>query len=189
MLPILIKGQPDKELFDESTNEFITVKGTKDQTLELEHSLVSLSKWESKWHKPFLETLNKKQLSTEETIDYIKFMTITKNVEDRVYNNLSKENMMEINEYIQNPMTATTISDRSRKGGRGEILTSEVIYCYMIQLGIPHEFEKWHLNRLMTLIRVCDIKTQPPKKMSKREIMSQNAALNAARRKQLNSKG
>ena len=189
MLPITIPAQPDKEYFDENTREFVTVKGIKEQKLQLEHSLVSLSKWESKWHKPFLETLSKGELSLEETIYYIKCMTLTKNVDDEIYDFIDNDIMKKINNYIQDPMTATTISNNGSRSRNKEIMTAEVIYCYMINLNIPYEFEKWHLNKLMTLIQVCNIKQQPPKKMSKRDIMSRNAALNAARRKQLNSKG
>lgn len=174
---------PAVEMWDEQKNEFIS---RKEQTLQLEHSLVSLSKWESKWNKPFLTNDNK---STEEVIDYIKCMTITQNVDPETYNYLSKDNFNQINNYIQAPMTATTFSkDESRKGGR-EIVTSELIYYWMIALNIPPQYEKWHLNRLLTLVRVCNIKNQPPKKRSKRDTISNYAQLNAARRKQLNSQG
>ena len=174
---------PAAELWDEDKQEFVS---TKEQTLQLEHSLVSLSKWESKWCKAFLTKTDK---TAEETLDYIKCMTITPNVDPNVYNFLTQANMMEINNYIQAPMTATCFNeDKSQKGGR-EVVTSELIYYWMIALNIPFECQKWHINRLLTLIRVCNIKNQPPKKRSKREIMSSNAALNAARRKQLNSRG
>lgn len=174
---------PATELWDEKNCEFVKVK---EQTLQLEHSLVSLSKWESKWHKPFL---SKDEKTGEEILDYIKCMTITQNVDPRAYNFLTRENMEEINRYIADPMTATTFSEKEGgKNGR-EIVTSEVIYYWMVALNIPPEYQKWHLNRLMTLIRVCNIKNQPPKKRSKRDILSSNTALNAARRKQLNTKG
>lgn len=180
MLQITI---PAIELFDEEKQEFINVK---ERTLQLEHSLVSLSKWESKWCKPFLSNHEK---TNEETIDYIKCMTITQNVDPQVYNCLTAENFKQINDYIQAPMTATTFSeDKNGKGGK-EIVTAELIYYWMISLNIPSRFEKWHLNRLLTLIRVCNIKNEPPKKRSKRDIMSRNAALNAARKKQLNTRG
>lgn len=180
MLQITI---PATEQFDEIKQEFIE---SKEQTLQLEHSLVSLSKWESKWCKTFF---SKKEKTYEETIDYIKCMTLTKNVNPNVYNNLTQENIDQINKYIEAPMTATTFSeDRTSKANR-ETVTSELIYYWMIALNIPFECQKWHLNRLLTLIRVCNIKNQPPKKMSKKQIMSRNAALNAARRKQLNTRG
>lgn len=174
---------PSKELFDEVNHEFITVK---EQVLQLEHSLVSLSKWESKWCKSFLST---KEKTYEETIDYVKCMTITQNVDPRVYNNLTQANIEQVNKYIQAPMTATFFSEE--RGGRQsrEIITAELVYYWMIALNIPFECRKWHLNRLLTLIRVCNIKNSPPKKRSRREIMSRNAALNAARRQQMNSNG
>lgn len=180
MLQITI---PETEQWDESKQEFIN---TKEQTLQLEHSLISLSKWESKWEKPFL---TKEEKSHEETIDYIKCMTLTKNVDPNVYNNITYENIAKINNYIAAPMTATRILEDGKGKGSQEQVTSELIYYWMIALNIPLECEKWHLNRLLTLIKVCNIKNQPPKKMSKREIMSRNAALNAARRKQFNTKG
>ena len=180
MLTITI---PDAEMYNEETQEFFTLKG---QTLQLEHALVSLSKWESKWCKPFL---SKEEKTLTETIDYIKCMTITQNVNSDVYNRLSKENIQSINSYIESPMTATTFYSDNQKGGKKETVTSELIYYWMISLNIPMECQKWHLNRLLTLIRVCNVKNSPPKKMSRREIMSRNAALNAARRKQLNTNG
>lgn len=180
MLKITI---PEGELFNEETQEFLTCK---EQTIQLEHSLVSLSKWESKWHKPFL---GKEEKTFEETIDYVRCMTITQNVDPNVYKFLSNDNIKEINDYIGDPMTATTFNEIKGGSKSREIITSEVLYYDMIALNIPFECQKWHLNRLMTLIKVCDIKSQPPKKMSRRELINRNAALNAARRKQLNSKG
>ena len=181
MLQITI---PANEQWDEEREEFVT---TKEQRLKLEHSLISLSKWESKWCKPFLSN---KEKSHEEILDYIKCMTLTKNVNSEVYNNLTNENIKQVNDYITAPMTATTFSENGvRKKANNEIFTSEVIYYAMTAYNIPFECEKWHLNRLITLIRVCGIKNEPPKKMSKRSIMSQNAALNAARRKKFNTKG
>lgn len=179
MLEITI---PSIELWNEEKQEFISIKGA---TLKLEHSLVSLSKWESKWCKAFL---SKDDKTREETLDYIKCMTLTQNVDPDLYAFITDDNMNKIATYINSPMTATTFREES-KGGPREIITAELIYYWMIALNIPFECQKWHLNRLLTLIRVCNIKNQPPKKMSKREIMSRNASLNAARRKQLNSKG
>lgn len=182
MLQIVI---PDKEIYNEAKNEFIQVKGT---TLTLEHSLVSISKWEAKWNKPFLD--KNYQKTNEETIDYIRCMTLTQNVDPNIYYALSNDNLEEIRKYIEAPMTATTFSNHEKKGPHNsEIITSELVYYWMIAHNIPVEFQKWHLNRLLTLIRVCNIKNSPPKKMTQREIMSRNAALNAARRKQLHSKG
>lgn len=171
------------EQYDEIKEEFIPAK---QRDLQLEHSLVSLSKWESKWHKPFL---TKQEKTIEETLDYIKCMTLTQNVKPEVYSRLTSENINAINKYIEDSMTATTFSDDQKGKMSREQVTSELIYYWMIALNIPVEFQKWHLNRLLTLIRVCNVKNQPPKKMNKRDVMSRNAALNAARRKKLNSKG
>ena len=181
MLRIKVPISPEE--WDEQKEEFVSAE---EQTLVLEHSLVSLSKWESKWCKPFLSTDNKTE---EEIMDYIKFMTLTQNVSDDVYSHFTRENFDQINEYINAPMTATTFfEDKTGKKNR-ETITSELIYYWMVALQIPFECQKWHLNRLITLIRVCNVKNAPPKKMSKRDIMSRNASLNAARRKQLNTKG
>ena len=180
MLEITI---PAIELWDEEKQEFIN---TKEQTLQLEHSLVSLSKWESKWCKSFLYT---KEKTFEETLDYIKCMTITQNISDDVYARLTNKNIEDINNYIAAPMTATVFYDNKNQGGKNETITAELIYYWMISLNIPFECQKWHLNKLITLIRVCNVKNTPPKKMSKRELMSRNASLNAARRKQLNTRG
>ena len=174
---------PECELWDEERAEFVSVK---EQTLQLEHSLVSLSKWESKWKKPFL---TKEDKTPEETIDYIRCMTLTPNVKPEVYKCLTHDNITKINNYISDPMTATTINMHGLSKGGKEIVTSELVYYWMVALNIPFECQKWHLNRLITLIQVCNVKNTPPKKMSKRDIMSRNAALNAARRKKYNSKG
>ena len=180
MLQITI---PQTELWDESKQEFVSLK---EQTLQLEHSLVSLSKWESKWNKSFLSSREK---TYEETIDYIKCMTLTPNVKPEVYRGLTKSNVEQINKYIEAPMTATSFVEDKRGTGSRATITSELIYYWMIALNIPFECQKWHLNRLLTLIRVCEIKSQPPKKMSKREIMNRNSSLNSARKKQLNTRG
>lgn len=134
--------------------------------------------------KPFL---SREPKTVAETIDYIRCMTITQNVDPKIYNSITNNIINEINAYIDKPMTATTFSDNSGKSK--EVVTSELIYYWMFSMNIPMECQKWHLNRLLTLIRVCNVKNAPPKKMSRKEIMSRNAALNAARRKQLNSKG
>jgi hypothetical protein len=179
MLQITIPAMND--LWDERNQQFLSIKET---TIQLEHSLLSISIWESKWNKSFINTKDKTE---EELIDYIKCMTITKNVDPNVYVCLTAENIQEIVNYINAPMTATIIRDTGKSSR--EIVTSELIYYWMISLNIPVKFEKWHLNRLITLIKVCSIKNQPPKKMSRGEIMQRNAALNAERKKRLNTKG
>lgn len=180
---MLIITIPATELFDNKKQMFINIPET---TLHLEHSLVSISKWESKWRKPFMSTSTKKTYA--ETVDYIKCMTITQNVNPNIYNGLTDKNIQDVNNYISNPMTATTFSNEP-KGGKKEIITSELIYYWMVSLNIPMECQKWHLNRLLTLIRVCNVKNAPGKKMSRRETANRYAALNAARRKKLNTKG
>ena len=174
---------PASELWDEKNSVFIY---TKEQQLALEHSLVSLSKWESKWHKPFLSN---KVKTAEEIKDYIRCMTLTQNVDPNVYFALNNEHIRIINEYMDDPMTATKIKDRKTGNKSGQMLTSELIYYYMIELGIPFECRKWHLNRLMTLIRICDIKRRKPKKMSAAEAARERAALNAARRNKYRTRG
>ena len=180
MLQIIVPGA---EAWDDKKQEFLY---TKEQSLQLEHSLVSVSKWESKWCKPFLSNRDK---SVEEILDYIRCMTLTQNVDPNIYNCLTQDNIDKVNRYIESPMTATYFSEDPNGRKSREVITSELIYYWMVALNIPFECQKWHLNRLLTLIRVCNIKNQPPKKRSKREILSRNAALNEARRKQLNTKG
>ena len=180
MLQITIPGM---EFWDEKKEEFVYLD---EKTLQLEHSLVSISKWESRWHKPFLLKAEK---TTAEILDYIQCMTVTQNVKPDVYLRLSKDNIDEIKKYIEDSKTATTFSEDKTGRGSREVVTSELIYYWMIALNIPFECQKWHLNRLLTLIRVCNVKNAPPKKRSAREIMSRNAALNAARRKQYNTRG
>lgn len=179
MLRIEIKGT---ENWDEEKEEFVYEKGS---VIALEHSLVSVSKWEARWHKPFL---SKEEKTTDEIIDYVKCMTITQNVSDETYYRLSEKNFKEINNYIEDTMTATWFAGTNQSHSREQI-TSELIYYWMIALNIPVEFQKWHLNRLLTLIRVCNIKNTPPKKMSRRQLLNRNAELNASRRSIMNSKG
>ena len=174
---------PATEMWDEINEEFVS---TKEQVLVLEHSLVSISKWESKWHKPFL---SKDQKSHEEIIDYVKCMTITQNVNPEVYSCITTDILDAVNRYIDDPMTATWFNGKSSGKKSSEQVTNEVIYYWMTVYRIPSEYQKWHLNRLLTLIRICNEKNQTPKKMSKKEVFSRNAALNAARRKRLHSKG
>lgn len=170
------------EQWDESKQEFIEPKT---QALQLEHSLVSLARWESKWCKPFLSS----EKNDEEILDYIKCMTVTQTVNPDVYNYLTPVNIQEIVDYINAPMTAATFPKESTTRASREIITADVIYYWMVALQIPSEYQKWHLNRLLALIRVCNIKNAPPKKRSRNEIAADYARLNAARRKKLNTKG
>lgn len=171
------------EMYDDDRNEFLEVEPV---TLRLEHSLVSISKWESKWRKPFLD---RKKKTSEEFRDYVRCMTLNQNIDPYVYQVLSSGNLKAIDDYIGSELTATTITNPAGKSPSREIVTSEVIYYWMVAYNIPWEAQKWHLSRLITLISICSIKNAPPKKMSKQAVMSRNARLNAARRKRLNSKG
>lgn len=180
MLRITIPGT---ELWDESKEEFIY---TEERTLELEHSLVSLSKWESKWCKSFIFSKN---ITAEESLDYIKCMTLTPDVEDEVYNALTESDIKKITEYINSSMTATTVNEvKSAKRSR-EIVTAEIIYYWMISLNIPSEYETWHFNRLITLIKVINAKNAPTKKRSVKDINAEYAALNEANKRRFNTKG
>lgn len=174
---------PRTELYDEKAKEFIYVK---EQTISMEHSLVSLHKWEQKWHIPFLSTKDK---TYEQVLDYLKFMTLTQNVDELAYKVIPQSEMNKINKYIENPMTATTITDFERKKKNKEIITAEIIYYWMIKLGIPVEFQKWHLNSLLMLIEVIGIKEAPEKQMSQAEIIRRQRAINAANRAKFHSKG
>lgn len=187
MLTIMLK---ETELFDEKTNTFKKLNYS--GPIVLEHSLVSISKWESKYHKPFLDETKKTE---EELVDYIKCMTVSQNISDEVYKYMSKDQSIikQINNYIQDGMTATTFTDRRTpqvKGRSKQKITSELVYYWMIANEIPFDCQKWHINRLLTLIRVCNIYNNPKgNKMSKREILQHNRALNAARRSKLGSNG
>lgn len=175
---------PAREAFDEDRYEFITTKPT---VLRLEHSLVSISKWESIYEKPFL---NDKDKTLQETLDYIKCMTISQNVDPNIYKLLNNEELAKIEAYISKKSTATTIKELSKDTKTsGQFVTSELIYYWMFSLGISMECQKWHINRLITLIRVMNEKQKPSKKMPKAVRDRNNTALNAARRKRLGTKG
>ena len=176
---------PASEYFDDAKQEFIQLPGA---TLQLEHSLISISKWEAKWKKPFLSD---KEQTLEESVDYVRCMTLNSNVPPDIYNRLTQDNFIAIRAYIDDKMTATWFNDQHRKKGgpRGQTTTSELIYYWMISYNIPFECQKWHLNRLLTLIQICEIKNAPSKKMSKKDIYARNRALNAARKASMGSKG
>lgn len=173
---------PANEYYNRETREFISIP---EQRLRLKHSLVSISKWEAKWKEPFL---SKKPKTREQSLDYIKLMTITQNVNPLVYEFLPDNLMDKVQEYIDDPMTATIIRTQPKPGGQ-KIITSEVIYSWMVSYRIDKEYEKWHLNRLLTLIKILSIENSPKKKMNNNSVYSRNDAINAARRAKMNSKG
>lgn len=181
---------PDSEYFDSNTEEFKTIKGVE---VKLEHSLISLSKWESKWKIPFLD--GKTEKTNEMLLDYINCMCLTQNVDPEVFRHMPGEMYKEITEYINDSQTATWFSEETQKewartnGRNNSVITSEVLYYLMVACQIPFDCEKWHLSRLITLIRVYQEKNKEPKKMSQAELLSRNRKLNEARRRALNSKG
>lgn len=182
---MLLLEIPKRELFDDASQTFLTLNK---EVLQLEHSLVSLSKWESNWCKPFY---SKSPKTTEEAIDYIKCMTITQNVKPETYTHLPDSVFQEVDKYIHNPMTATWFADQKNVKPNKEVITSEIIYYWMVVHNIPMDCQKWHLNRLLTLVRVCNIKNQPAKKQGKigKDALAARAALNQARKAQFNTKG
>lgn len=174
---------PSVEVYDEIKEEFFY---TKEYKLSLQHSLVSVAKWEAKWLKPFLDDAPK---TREETLDYIKCMTITQNIPDSAYNFLDTESLVKIKQHIKAPMTATVISKRPGTPTNKEVYTAEVIYYWMIALNIPVEYQTWHLSRLLTLIEVCNLKNNPPKKMGRQETLRMQRDLNRKRMAKLKTKG
>lgn len=181
---MLVLNIPEKELFDESTDRFIKIKA---QTLKLEHSLISISRWESKWMKPFL---SKDKKTKEELLDYVECMIINSVYDENVIKYLSAKEINKIIDYIETPMTATTVTffDYKKPKTKEETVTSELIYYWMTVAGIPFECEKWHINRLFALLKICSAKNEPKKKMTK-ELAQSQASLNARRRAKLKSKG
>lgn len=172
---------PKQEMYNEDSMEFIVVPETK---LVLEHSLISISKWESIWHVPFI---GNREITSEQAMSYIECMTINSPQNKLVYQCLNSEHMKLIDEYMQNPMTAQKFYNE--KKGRQSEITSELVYYWMISMQIPIEFEKWHFNRLFTLIKLCGYKNKEPKKMSKAEALRKHKALNAQRKAKLHTRG
>lgn len=180
MLRLIIAGD---ENFNEEDNTFYTVD---DVVIELEHSLLSLSKWESIYQKPFLGSEAK---TSEEIFGYLKTMIVTPDVDLDVVYKCSGENIVEIQAYIDSNQSATTFGTMPSRPGQGEVITSELIYYWMVAFNIPFECQTWHLNRLFSLIRICNIKNSPQKKLSRNEIAQRNRDLNAERRAKLGTSG
>ena len=180
MLTIIIEGD---ELFNDETQTFESIG---DIVVDLEHSLLSLSKWESIHKKPFLGPGEK---TPEEIFDYLKAMVVTPNLDPDVLHHCSQRNLNRIKEYINSSESATTFGSMPERRGPGEIITSELIYYWMVAFNIPFECERWHLNRLFALVKICNIKNSKPKKMSRHEMAQRNRELNAKRKAELGTTG
>lgn len=174
---------PKGEFFNEELGEFFYTEPTE---ILLEHSLLSASKWESKYKRPFLSS---KGMDAEELLDYVRMMTLSFVIDDRVYLAIPEEQLVGVLKYIEDPMTATTFREEQNRHFNRQIITTELIYYWMTSLNIPFECEKWHLNRLLALIRVCSIKSSPQKKMSKADIARQQRELNEKRKREYNTRG
>ena len=171
------------EEFDEATGRFYNVKA---QTYKLEHSLISISKWESKWHKPFLK---KEEKTRAEELDYIRCMAINQEPDEATLASLTSVQLKDVFDYVNDSMTATWFNEKDKKPPSRKIITSELIYFWMTDLRIPFSCEKWHLNRLLTLIKICHIENSPKKKMSRKDQLAERRALNASRKQKYNTRG
>lgn len=180
MLEIIV---PENEFYDVQQNRFIFVPAC---TLTLEHSLISIAKWESKWHIPYLTD---KKKTVEQEMDYIRCMIVTPIKDLQILSSFTKQNIRDIRAYIEDPMTATTFSKSTQPASK-RVITAEVLYSRMFASNIPMECQKWHLNRLVTLLKACDIlNNSNPSKMSKQQTIAYNARQNAMRRAKHNTKG
>lgn len=182
MLPIHVEA---RELWDEENQQFIN---TEPFDLLLEHSLFSISKWEAKYHKPYITS----DKTAEEALDYLSMMVIGKQPDPIVFRLLTEDQIKKINKYINDPMTATVFSEEEEKEANGQqkrnkFVTSEEIYYWMTAQNIPFECQYWHLNRLITLVKICAIENKPKDKKKKRmtssDLAARRAKMEAARKK------
>jgi len=180
---MLVLHLPETELFDESDGTFYK---TEPITLRLEHSLISVSKWESKWKTPFLD---KKDKSREEIDGYIEAMILNENFPPGVISRFGSEHYRAINEYIESTESATTFGKMPERKGRGETITAELIYYWMVAFQIPFVCETWHLNRLFALVKICNIKNSKPDKKSRAEMARDYREMNAKRKAELGTTG
>jgi hypothetical protein len=171
------------ENFNEETQEFLDP--LPEVVVELEHSLLSLSKWESKYQKPFLSAGEK---TATETFDYLKMMVLPP-TDPEVLRRCNQRQINEVQTYIESSQSATIFGEMPERRGKGEVITSELIYYWMVAFNVPFDCETWHLNRLFSLIRICNLKNSKPKKMSRNELARRNAELNEKRKQQLGTRG
>ena len=174
MFDVLDLYIPGKEFWNSELQEFIY---TKDITLHLKHSLVSLTRWEQHYKRRFLDNGPKNE---EEYRFYIQCMTLNKDVDPLVYTVLQEDDIKKVTDYLHDSMTATTLPKQNNNRSNSEKLSSELIYYYMTALNIPFECEKWFLNNLIILISIASIKNNPQEKKSKPS-WSSIRALNAER--------
>lgn len=188
MITITVDPGPRLEYWDKEKEEFVVIEELdKPYTLNLEHSLISVSLWESRWHIPFISKDGRH--TPEQTLDYIKCMTITKNVPDKVYPRIKASDIEKISDYINDPMIAPVYRASNKKKNKGQVVTSITVYGWMTSLQIPWEAQKWHFNRLLELVEEVNSNNTPPEKMSKKDILDRNRKINEERRKKYNSKG
>lgn len=181
MLSLIVSGE---EIYDEELNEFRSTPG---YNLELEHSLVSLSKWESKYNKPFL---SEEQKTPIEMYDYIKFMAIHPGVPEHVFLSLNDSDLARIVEYMNEKQTATWFNEPPNQSPMRTAITSELIYYWISALGLDASVvENWHLNRLFTVLKVASIEGQPKKKKSRTEVLAEIRRKNAERRAKYEKEG
>lgn len=161
--------------------------GDTEVVLQFEHSLLSLSKWESKSKTPFLATPVK---TAEVLLDYFEDMLLTPGTPPGIIYRLSPEQLKELTEYINDPMSASSVPQEGPNRRTPEITTSELIYYWMTALKIPfNPAETWHLNRLMMLIQIANYKNQPEKKRRPGQVLNDWREQNARLKKDYGTNG